>query len=322
MLYVQQKISEQNFIVADTDDNTEELTTRKELKHCVIDLGVEVSGATLSSDNLFNIHCYNNLTDAWALKMKIFRGISLMIDKTGTLCNMELDTQRDISHVLNLEDCCTSLANYCFENIKVVNNSVDLKVILTDKIKFNSKAFESCRWSKLKFDFSQLSDKKAEVAYKSFLTDRGSCLILGSNQILSNVEIIDKRERYAYYIILKALLHKDATNFYTVQSLTPKRLYCSAMEEITKLYRPKWIEMCNSNIKLDLQGERPALVVDKANLTNVNAILNAVERFGINLDKFTFSMIATYLDLVCTADFDLVDAVMNLGKRLKSMYNL
>lgn len=40
MLYVQQKISEQNFIVADTDDNTEELTTRKELKHCVINLGV------------------------------------------------------------------------------------------------------------------------------------------------------------------------------------------------------------------------------------------------------------------------------------------
>lgn len=76
--------------------------------------------------------------------------------------------------------------------------------------------------------------------------------------------------------------------------------------------------MCNSNIKLDLQGERPALVVDKANLTNVNA----VERFGINLDKFTFSMIETYLDLVCTADFDLVDAVMNLGKRLKLMYNL
>lgn len=98
-----------------------------------------------------------------------------MIDKTGALCNMELDTQRDISYVLNLEDCCTSLANYCFENIKVVNNSVDLKVILTDKIKFSSKAFESCRLSKLKFDFSQLSDKKAEVAYKSFLIDRGSC---------------------------------------------------------------------------------------------------------------------------------------------------
>lgn len=175
MLYVQQKISEQNFIVADTDDDTEEMTTCKELKHCVIDLGVEVLGTTLSTDNLFNIHCYNNLTDAWALKMKIFRGISLMIDKTGTLCNMELDAQRDISYVLNLEDCCMSLANYCFENIKVVNNSVDLKVILTDKIKFNSKAFESCRWSKLKFDFSQLSDKKAEVAYKSFLTDRGSC---------------------------------------------------------------------------------------------------------------------------------------------------
>lgn len=40
MLYVQQKISEQNFIVADTDDDTEEMTTCKELKHCVIDLGV------------------------------------------------------------------------------------------------------------------------------------------------------------------------------------------------------------------------------------------------------------------------------------------
>lgn len=61
MLYIKQKISEQNFIVADTDDNTEEMTTCKELKHCVIDLGVEVLGATLSTDNLFNIHCYNNL---------------------------------------------------------------------------------------------------------------------------------------------------------------------------------------------------------------------------------------------------------------------
>lgn len=48
MLYVQQKISEQNFIVADTDDDTEEMTTCKELKHCVIDLGVEVLGTTYS----------------------------------------------------------------------------------------------------------------------------------------------------------------------------------------------------------------------------------------------------------------------------------
>lgn len=199
---------------------------------------------------------------------------------------------------------------------------VDITVILSDKIKFNSKAFKSCSASGLKFNFLQLSDEKAKIAYEQFLIARGSCLVINQKILESNVKIVDKQERYTYYVILKSLIQKDATNFYAVQKLTPKRLYYSIIEEIINLYRPKWIEICNSNIKLDLQGQQPILRVERPNLTNVSTILTVILSFGINIDKFVLSMIEGYLDFVCTADFDLVNSIMALGKRLKMMYNL
>lgn len=322
MLYVKQKIEDLLFIIADTDDNSDEVCSYEKLKHCVIDIGLEIVGTTLDSDGKFKVHCYNNLTDAKALKLKVLYGVSLFVDSKHTLCNMLYDSNRDIKYTVNLEDWCSSLADYCFEDMYVGDFPVDITVILSDKIKFNSKAFKSCSASGLKFNFLQLSDEKAKIAYEQFLIARGSCLVINQKILESNVKIVDKQERYTYYVILKSLIQKDATNFYAVQKLTPKRLYYSTIEEIINLYRPKWIEICNSNIKLDLQGQQPILRVERPNLTNVSTILTVILSFGINIDKFVLSMIEGYLDFVCTADFDLVNSIMALGKRLKMMYNL
>lgn len=322
MFYVKRKVSENEYIVADTNDGSEELVDFNQLAIYVTDLGIEILGVTCYPDKMVNVHCYSYLTDIKALKLKVHKGIALEVDTHGVLCNMSLDRLEDTPCVINLTDWCDSLADYCFEGVGMWNSKTNITMILSDKIEFNSKAFKSCSQTGLKFDFSHLSSKKAEVAYREFLLDPFSCLILNKTLAYSDTIIIDKQERYAYYVILKSLIYKDATNFYTVQRLTPLRLYNSAMEEIIKTYRPKWLKICNSNIELNLQGEHPVLQVDRPNLTNVNTILNVVDSFGLNIDRLTFSMIAGYLDFVCTMDFDLVNAVMHLGTRLKSRYKL
>lgn len=85
MLYIRQKINNQNFIVADTDDNIEEICSFDKLKHYVVDLGLEITGAMLQSDGTFTVNCYNNLTDAKALKLKVFYGVSLMVNSIMAL---------------------------------------------------------------------------------------------------------------------------------------------------------------------------------------------------------------------------------------------
>lgn len=57
MLYVKQKIGDLSFIVADTDDNSEEVCSYEKLKHCVTDIGLEIVGTTLNSDGEFKVHC-------------------------------------------------------------------------------------------------------------------------------------------------------------------------------------------------------------------------------------------------------------------------
>ena len=321
MLYIKQKIGYNRFIVADTDDNSEELCTYEKLKYCVLNVGLKIEGVTIDSMDCITVHCYNNLTDIKALKFKVLYGISLLINSKGTLCNMEIDN-KVINYVLNLEDWCTSLADFCFENVRITNVDTNITVVLSDKIKFNDRAFEFCSDSNLTFDFSQLSDETAKVAYNSFLVSNNSCLIIGIANKISNIKIVDNRERYAYYVILKALLYRDNLNFYTVHELTPKSLYNSTIEEIIKNYRPKWFEICNSNIKLSLQGESPILQVDITNLTNVTTILTTVIRYGICVDSFSLGILLGYLMFVCDKDFDLLNTVMDLGKRLKLEYNL
>lgn len=321
MLYIMQKIGINKFIVADTDDNSEELCTYDKLKYYITDLGIEIKGAEVYFDNYVLTHCYNNLVDAKAIKLKVLYGISLLVNSTGTLCNMEVDN-KVINYVLNLEDWCTSLADFCFENVHITNSDTNVTVILSDKVKFNCIAFESCFDSNLTFDFSQLSDEIAKIAYTSFIVSDNSNLLIGVAKKVSNVKIVDNRERYAYYVILKALAYRDDLNFCTVRKLTPKSLYNSTIEEIIKNYRPKWFELCNSNIKLSIQGERPNLQVDVTNFTNVNKILTTVMRYGINVDSFSLNVLLGYLKFICYKDFDLFNAIMSLGKRLKMRYNL
>ena len=321
MLYIKQKIGYNRFIVADTDDNSEELCTYEKLKYCVLNVGLKIKGVTIDSMNCITVHCYNNLVDAKAIKFKVLYGISLLINSNGTLCSMEVDN-KVINYVLNLKDWCTSLADFCFENVHISNADTKVTVILSDKIKFNYRAFEFCNDSNLTFDFSQLSDETSAVAYSSFLVSNNSCLLIGVANKISNVKIVDNRERYAYYVILKALLYRDNLNFYTVHELTPKSLYNSTIEEIIKIYRPKWFEICNSNIELSLQGESPILQVDITNLKNVTTILTTVIRYGICVDSFSLGILLGYLMFVCDKDFDLLNVVMNLGKRLKLEYNL
>lgn len=321
MLYIKQKIGYNRYIVADTDDNSEELCTYEKLKYCVLNVGLKIEGVTIDSMGCITVHCYNNLTDIKALKFKVLYGISLLINSNGTLCNMEVDN-KVINYMLNLEDWCTNLADFCFENVHITNSDTNITVILSDKVKFNYRAFEFCNDSNLTFDFSQLSDETAKIAYNSFLVSNNSCLLIGVANKISNVKIVDNRERYAYYVILKALLYRDNLNFYTVHELTPKSLYNSTIEEIIKIYRPKWFKICNYNIKLSLQGESPILQVDITNLTNVTTILTTVIRYGICVDSFSLGILLGYLMFVCDKDFDLLNAVMDLGKRLKLKYNL
>lgn len=141
MLYIKQKIGYNRFIVADTDDNSEELCTYEKLKYCVLNVGLKIEGVTIDSMNCITVHCYNNLTDIKALKFKVLYGISLLINSKGTLCNMEVDN-KVINYVLNLEDWCNNLADFCFENVHISNANIKVTVILSDKIKFNYRAFE------------------------------------------------------------------------------------------------------------------------------------------------------------------------------------
>lgn len=321
MLYIKQKIGYNRYIVADTDDNSEEICTYEKLKYCVLDVGLEIKGVVVNSENCITVHCYNNLTDVKALKLRVLYGISLLVNSNGTLCNMEVDN-KEIDYTLNLEDWCSNLADFCFENVHINNISTKIKVILTEKIKFSYSAFEFCNDSNLIFDFSRLSDETAKIAYTSFLISNNSCLLMSGARKISGAKIIDNQKRYTYYMILKALAYRDALNMYTVHELTPKKLYESTIEEIIKIYRPKWFEICNSNIKLSLQGKTPVLQVAAPSIENMTLILTTVIRYGTGVDNFSLSVLIGYLTWVCTHDFDLIKAVMDLGRRLKSEYYL
>lgn len=320
MLYIKQKIGYNRYIVADTDDNSEEICTYEKLKYCVLDVGLKIEGVTVDSENCITVHCYNNLTDIKALKFRVLYGISLLVNSNGTLCNMDVDN-KEINYTLNLEDWCTSLADFCFENIHITNPATKVTVILSDKIKFSYRAFEFCSDSRLIFDFSRLSDETAKIAYNSFLVSGDTCLFWVSRKTC-DTRIIDTQKRYTYYVILKALFCRDALNMYTVHEMTPKKLYESTIEEILKIYRPKWFEICNSNIKLSLQGKTPVLRVDTPSIENITLILTTVIRNGIGVDNFSLSVLIGYLTWVCGHDFDLIKAVMDLGRRLKSEYYL
>lgn len=192
MLILRNKLTKEKWEVLDTDDNTVEVATEKELIHYVQDLGINIQGVVAPrGENPVFIPQFNYSVKE--TKLHIRRGIKLHVEN-GILRYFELSQNLgDIT--INLSDWCTSLAPYCFRNESIVENT-KVRLLFDNNIDFKATSVVNLFSSgSIIVDIRNVNNKKASYIYKQAIKNK----VLGVCMNSYTLSLIDDEDRLRYY---------------------------------------------------------------------------------------------------------------------------
>lgn len=323
MLYIKEQVGLNTYLVHDTDDNSDEVTTVGDIYNCIFRLGITIEGACVTNKgNLeiapFMVDNYKKVT-----KLHLKTGVLLCINN-DKLCRVNVKDLESSDISINLDDYCSELACACFSNIR---SDYRLTLSLSDNLKFTNKAFMDCEISNLTIDLTNLSNKIASSVYNHFLSLNRDCLTMDAH--IPCLVIDSNKKRLAYYQIIKALTLGNDT-LRRVYTIINESIYQSAMQEVLKVYRPKWIEVFKGNIDLASEGLIPSISVVNPNTETILNILKLINNYMVitsdesrSTVKRLIQMMLTYFDSFEGAlDFDLAEIIFNKGQELVRRYNL
>lgn len=323
MLYIKEQVGLNSYLVHDTDDNSDEVAITGDIYNCITKLNINIEGAYIDNHSNFQIVPSSITSDKKVTKLHLKTGVLLHISE-DKLCGIDVTDLESSDIVINLSDYCNELSYACLSKIK---SDYKLTISLSDNLKFNYDSFMTCEYSNLIIDLTNLSNEKASIAYEFFVQSIINCMTINP-RVPCSVQDSNKK-RLAFYRIIRALT-SDNDTLRKVKMITTDSVYQSAMEEVLKVYRPKWIQIFDNNIDLNVEVPIPSITLVKPNTTTIQCILQLLSSYMIikpDENKGDIRSLLRMMMTYCTSlegvmDFDLAHIIFNKGKELVKRYNL
>lgn len=133
MLILRNKLTKEKWEVLDTDDNTIEVATEKDLAYYVEYLGLEIQGVVIPKGGkpVFTPQLEYSVKET---KLNIRRCIKLHTEN-GVLKHFDYDKNSG-NITINLSDYCTSIAPYCFKHNNLLISNTVIRLIFDNSIDF------------------------------------------------------------------------------------------------------------------------------------------------------------------------------------------
>lgn len=200
MLYISRRIGSSKYAIVDTDDNTEEVISLRDLGE-ILDLGIEVKGVEVIEKFKqrgqprirVKIDVYQNAEYATTkqTKLNVLKGIDIKTSGHIVTSVQWRDTELPENTVIRLSDFGSECADSVFLRCGYRNKPA-LTVILDDKIKIRSKSLDMSCYSGVHFDLTEVTNQRTvKFAYEEWLAGHGSMSLAQF--------ITDKPERFDYW---------------------------------------------------------------------------------------------------------------------------
>lgn len=258
MLYVSKRYSSLKYGIVDTDDGQEEVYTAQELAEIVDTLGIEIKGVTLG-DKIYK----NGKRKVWCtvkvwqaeeslqksqVKLKVLVGVDVKTNGseiTG-LSWKHFATERPVR--LRLSDYGDSCAEYLLADIQnfAFRGAKFLTIVLDDKIALKAKSFKHAPHIGVRFDLSEVTNKKTvEIVYKELISDRSM------SQTLLKEIVTDKPDRLDFYRAVTILNngYKFNEKNQNIQITFPDN-YEEISAQITKKYKPEFLAISRAVLQM------------------------------------------------------------------------
>lgn len=210
MLYISRRISNNAFGVVDTDDGSEDIMSRKEIREAVIKLGIKIEGVSIYKEadrNVYNIRSIKPYqpTDSVSrqqVKAKVLRGVD--IKKHGdVITGISVTGINGQVPVVRLSDYGTEFEKYVLSGFHIEVGTV---FILDDSLKITAATFKDWH-GRLQMDLREVSDMKIVNAIYSDFVCQPYIGVRGIHQYY-----IDKPERKGYAEALWILANGHKNN--------------------------------------------------------------------------------------------------------------
>lgn len=200
MLYISRRVGGSKYAIVDTDDNTEEVISLRDLGQ-ILDLGLEVKGVEVietfrrnGQDRIrVKIDVYQNAAYATTrqAKLNVLKGVEIKTSGNIVTSISLRDKELAADTVIRLSDFGSECADCIFVR-SGFRNTPTLTVILDDKIKLKSKSLDMACYAGIHFDLTEVTNPKVvQYAYHEWLSGHGSLTLAQY--------ITDNKERYEYW---------------------------------------------------------------------------------------------------------------------------
>lgn len=187
MLYVSRKIGANKFGVFDTDDGTEDILTLKELKHIVLDLGLEITGVA-SRDKVYSSKGRTRVIESikpymppeaetrGIVRVKILYGVEIRIN-AGCIVSVQWNNAEYKNRTLRLSNFGTScgadifsemVERYKYEDV----GESGLTIVIDDKLEVDKKTFKGITLLDVTFDLSGVTKRNTIDSFYTAVCDK------------------------------------------------------------------------------------------------------------------------------------------------------
>lgn len=250
MLILRNKLTKEKWEVLDTDDNTIEVATEKDLAYCVEYLGLSIQGVVIKKGEkpVFTPQLEYSAKET---KLNIRRGIKLHAEN-GVLKHFEYGKNLgDIT--INLSDYCTSIAPYCFKHTDLVISNTTIRLIFENTIDFKATSVAGlfC-FDEIIADIRDLDDKKALYIYKQAFESK----VLGACVSYGYLSVVDNEERLRHYQA-EALLSEGMPAVPRFRSICEETLLkTKILAGVVTSYKLAFETLVNTPIRLNKSSQR------------------------------------------------------------------
>lgn len=250
MLILRNKLTKEKWEVLDTDDNTIEVATEKDLAYYVEYLGLTIQGVVIPKGGkpVFTPQLEYSVKET---KLNIRRGIKLHAEN-GVLKHFDYDKNSG-NITINLSDYCTSIAPYCFKHNNLLISNTVIRLIFDNTIDFKPTSVANlfC-FGEVIVDIRALDDKKASYIYKQAFESK----VLGACVSSGYMSVVDNEERLRHYQA-EALLNEGMPAVPRFRSICEETLIkTKVLAGAAEGYKPAFETLVNTPIRLNKSSQR------------------------------------------------------------------
>ena len=280
MFYVSRIVGHGRYGVVDTEDGCEDIMTTAEIKHAVIDMGVEIKGVSLRANrggrpalNPIVVYQPSGVASRTQVKAKVLHGLD--IKKNGdTISSIEINQVMNCGSV-RLSSYGTKFGAYVFKSRKILGN---VTFVLDDSLEIDKRTFKDWwQFGGISMDLRLVTNQKIVDAVLEAI-DLGFDVAVGELSEL-NRRVLDRPERHGYAVALW-VISTEFVNDKQIAVVQPfiGRISPSVQELIRKKYYRKFLNLGKSPVKI-----REDVMLSDLDIKH--GIIVALRQAGLNADS-------------------------------------